>query len=134
VEQGLDARVNNTIVVVEDDAGMRASLQFLLESYGFDVTAFGAPDELFAGFNGLRPACAVLDVHLPGSDGIAVYEALVGRFPDLKAIFITGQIDDQIRADARRVKAVAVLEKPFSDEALLDSVGRALPPSGPSKT
>ena len=88
---------------------------------------------MLAEFDGLEPACSVLDVHLPGTEGIALYEALVERFPELKAVFITGQIDDQIRADARRVQAIAVLEKPFSDEALMDSVERALAPQGPSE-
>jgi FixJ family two-component response regulator len=134
LEQRLDAQQDRPILIVEDDAGMRASLQFLFESYGFQVAAFAAPDEMFAGFDGLQPACAVLDIHLPGTEGIAVYEALVGRFPELRAVFITGQIDDQIRSEARRVHAVAVLEKPFSDEALLDSVGRALTPPSPSNT
>lgn len=113
---------------------MRASLQFLLESYGFEVAAFAAPSELFAGANGLKPACAVLDIHLPGIEGIDLYRTLVKRFPGLQAVFITGQIDDQIRADARRVRAVAILEKPFSDEALLDSVSRALTPAAPAKS
>jgi len=134
MEQGLAPKSDKSILVVEDDAGMRASLQFLLESYGFEVAAFAAPAELFAGFNGLKPACAVLDIHLPGTEGIEVYEALTKRFPDLKAVFITGQIDDQIRADAKRVRAVAILEKPFTDEALLDSVGRALIPAAPAES
>lgn len=121
--------LNRPILVVEDDAGMRASLQFLLESCGYSVAAFAAPDEMAAAFENLHPACAVLDIHLPGIEGIAVYESLLSRFPELRAVFITGQIDDQIRADAERVDAVAVLEKPFSDEALLDCVSRALTPS-----
>jgi FixJ family two-component response regulator len=130
----LDARKTRPILIVEDDAGMRASLQFLLESYGFEVAAFAAPSDMFAGFDGLKPACAVLDIHLPGTEGIEVYETLVKHFPELKAVFITGQIDDQIRADAKRVRAVAILEKPFSDEALLDSVGRALIPAASVKS
>jgi len=63
---------------------------------------------------------------VPGSPLFAVYEGLKAQGYKLPAIFITGQIDDQIRADARRLKAVALLEKPFSDEALLSAVGRAL--------
>jgi FixJ family two-component response regulator len=132
MEKRLDARRGQPILIVEDDGGMRASLQFLLESYGFEVAAFASADEMFAGFKRLQPICAVLDIHLPGTEGIALYEALVGRFPALRAVFITGRIDDQIRADARRVQAVAVLEKPFSDEALMDSVERAMALQGPS--
>lgn len=114
------------IVVVEDDAGMRNSLEFLLESHGFDVAAFATADDMLARFEALDTGCAIFDVHLPGPDGIAVYERLSKGGRKLPAIFITGQIDDQIRADTKRLEAVALLEKPFTDEALLDAVGRAL--------
>ncbi|MFZ5791042.1 MAG: response regulator transcription factor [Pseudomonadota bacterium] len=126
---GVDSKRNKTIVVVEDDAGMRASLQFLLESCGYAVAAFATPEALFAeldGFDDLETRCAIMDIHLPGPDGFAVYKILSARVPGLPAIFITGQIDDRIRAEAKAVKAVAVLEKPFSDEGLLQAVGRAL--------
>jgi two-component system response regulator FixJ len=114
------------IVVVEDDPGMRSSLEFLLESHGFDVAAFASPDDMLARVGSLNTGCAIFDVHLPGTDGLSVYQGLRSGGSKLPAIFITGQIDDHIRADARRLKAVALLEKPFSDEALLDAVGRAL--------
>lgn len=114
------------IVVVEDDSGMRSSLEFLLESHGFEVAAFAAPDVMLSRLAALDSGCAIFDVHLPGLDGIAVYEGLKARGHALPVIFITGQIDDQIRADAHRLKAIALLEKPFSDKVLLEAVGRAL--------
>jgi len=113
------------IVVVEDDPGMRGSLEFLLESHGFTVTAFATPEEMLARLDGIPLGCAIFDVHLPGPDGISVYESLKNTGRKLPAVFITGRADDQIRADAKRLKAIALLEKPFSDEALLDAVGRA---------
>lgn len=117
---------HKVIVVVEDDPGMRSSLEFLLESHGFEVAAFAAPDAMLSRLAALDTGCAIFDVHLPGPDGIAVYEGLRARGHAPPAIFITGQIDDQIRADARRLEAIALLEKPFSDKALLDALGRAL--------
>jgi two-component system response regulator FixJ len=117
---------HKVIVVVEDDPGMRSSLEFLLESHGFTVAAFAAPEEMLKQLKTLDTGCAIFDVHLPGQDGLDLYEGLKARGEGLPAIFITGQIDDQIRADARRLKAVALLEKPFSDAALLDAVGRAM--------
>lgn len=116
---------HKVIVVVEDDPGMRSSLEFLLESHGFEVAAFAEPDDLLKQIGALDTGCAIFDVHLPGRDGLDLYEALKARGAAPPAIFITGHIDDQIRANARRLKAVALLEKPFSDEALLDAVGRA---------
>ncbi len=122
----MERKGNKAVLVVEDDAGMRASLQFLLESCGYTVAAFDRPDEMFACLDALRADCAILDIHLPGPDGVATYRILNARAPGIPAIFITGQIDDRIRAEAKSVNAVAVLEKPFSDQALLDAVGRAL--------
>lgn len=117
---------HKVIVVVEDDAGMRGSLEFLLESRGFEVAAFATPADMLAQFAKLDCGCAILDIHLPGPDGIAVYERLAAQGCNPPAIFITGQVDERIRAESKRVKAVALLEKPFSDEALLDAVDRAL--------
>lgn len=119
------------IVVVEDDPGMRGSLEFLLESHGFAVAAFASPAEMLSRINGLKTGCAIFDVHLPGPSGISFYESLKAQGRKLPAIFITGRADDRIRADAKRLNAVALLEKPFSDEALLDAVGRAF--SAPAK-
>jgi FixJ family two-component response regulator len=124
--QGVQHNGHKVIVVVEDDPGMRSSLEFLLESHGFDVAAFASPEDMLKGLDSLDSGCAIFDVHLPGKDGIELYEGMRARGDTLPAIFITGQIDDQIRANARRLKAIALLEKPFSDEALLDAVGRAL--------
>jgi two-component system response regulator FixJ len=117
---------HKVIVVVEDDPGMRSSLEFLLESHGFAVVAFAAPDEMLKQIGAIDTGCAIFDVHLPGQDGIELYGGMKACGQVLPAIFITGQIDDQIRAHARRLKAVALLEKPFSDAALLEAVGRAL--------
>jgi two-component system response regulator FixJ len=117
---------HKVIVVVEDDPGMRRSLEFLLESHGFAVAAFAAPEEMLKQIGTIDTGCAIFDVHLPGQDGIEFYGGMRAHSRALPAIFITGQIDDQIRADARRLEAVALLEKPFSDAALLEAVGRAL--------
>jgi two-component system response regulator FixJ len=110
---------------------MRGSLEFLLESHGFAVVAFASAEAMVKGLNGLETGCAIFDVHLPGPDGISFYKSLKAQGRKLPAIFITGRADDRIRADAKRLNAVALLEKPFSDEALLDAVGRAF--SAPAK-
>lgn len=114
------------IVVVEDDSGMRSSLEFLLEAHGFQVAAFASSEDMLARLATIDTGCAIFDIHLPGPDGIAVYERLVAQGRNPPTIFITGQIDDRIRADSKRLGAVALLEKPFSDQALLAAVDRAL--------
>ncbi len=114
------------IVVVEDDDGMRDSLEFLLESHGLGVAAFARSEDMLAKLPQLDTGCAVLDIHLPGKDGLAVYAQTALQRQSVPVIFITGQIDDRIRAESKRLKAIALLEKPFSDQSLLDAVERAL--------
>lgn len=119
-------QAKRTIVVVEDDSGMRNSLEFLLEAHGFEVAAFATSEEMLARLGSIDGGCAILDIHLPGPDGIAVYERLVAQGRNPPIIFITGQVDERIRAESKRLGAIALLEKPFSDEVLLAAVGRAL--------
>jgi two-component system, LuxR family, response regulator FixJ len=117
---------HKVIVVVEDDEGMRDSLGFLLESHGFGVAAFARSEDMLAKLPQLDTGCAILDIHLPGKDGLAVYEQTGLQRKSVPAIFITGQIDDRIRSESKRLKAVALLEKPFSEELLIQAVQRAL--------
>ena len=115
-----------TIVVVEDDTGMRESMEFLLKSHGFGVATFATSEDLPEKLSRLRVSCVILDIHLSGPDGLAVYEHLTNNNHKLPAIFITGQVDERIRAESKRLGAIALLEKPFSDASLLDAVDRAL--------
>lgn len=114
------------IIVVEDDPGVRRSLEFLLESHGFAVAAFASPEDMLKRIDPRDSICAIFDVHLPRKNGIEIYEGMRARGDVLPAIFITGLIDDRIRAKARGLEAIALLEKPFSDKALLGAVDRAI--------
>jgi two-component system response regulator FixJ len=122
----VNRRDQSVIVVIEDDPGMRGSLEFLLESHGFAVAAFATPEAVLEKFPSLATKCAILDIHLPGVDGMALYEKLIAQRAEYPAIFITGRIDERTRTESRRLGAVALLEKPFSDSALLDAVYRAI--------
>jgi two-component system response regulator FixJ len=124
--KAVNRKNHKVVVVVEDDEGMRGSLEFLLESHGFGVAAFARSEDMIAKLPQLDTGCAILDIHLPGKDGLAVYENTALRRQRVPAIFITGQIDDRIRAESKRLNAVALLEKPFSDDLLIQAVQRAL--------
>jgi len=105
---------------------MRGSLEFLLESHDFKVAAFATSEEMLAKLPQIDTGCAILDIHLPGPDGLAVCERLAAAGRKVPTIFITGQPDARIRAESKRLGAIALLEKPFSDELLLGAVERAL--------
>jgi FixJ family two-component response regulator len=115
-----------TVYVVDDDDGVRDSLQLLLESYGITVEAFESA-EAFLGF--YRPngrACLVLDQHLPGATGLDFLGSPEGARLDLPVILVTGRGDAALRSRAFAAGVVAYLEKPVDDGALVAAIERAV--------
>lgn len=118
------------IVLIDDDPGMRVSMQFLLEACGYDVASYADPCGLLADLGAETPSCAIIDIHLARGDGLDACRSLRDRRPDLPTIFVTGRVDQRIRAGAAELGAVALLEKPFADEALLEAVRLGLDAAG----
>lgn len=114
-----------TVYVVDDDAGVRESMENLLSSYGFNVITFGSAADYKAGCKADAPACLVLDVELPDMSGLELQSELAGgQHPPI--VFITGYGD--IPSSVRAIKAGAIdfLPKPFSQEQLLSAIRDAL--------
>lgn len=118
------------IVLLDDDPGMRVSMQFLLEACGYDVASYDEPSGLFAGLGRDTPACAIIDIHLAKACGLEIGQTLRAMRPDLPTIFVTGRADQRIRDGAAELGAVALLEKPFADDALLDAIRLGLEARG----
>jgi FixJ family two-component response regulator len=115
-----------TIVLIDDDESVRKALGRLLRAAGWDVAAFGSAEEYLQAAGPESPACLILDIHLPGLSGLELQERLLaeGRHPPV--VFITAYHDEDARAAALRAGAVAFLQKPFEEQALLEAVGRAV--------
>ncbi|MBL8470772.1 MAG: response regulator transcription factor [Rhodocyclaceae bacterium] len=115
-----------TVYVVDDDASVRESLSSLIRASGMDVKVFASPLE----FLSLEPlnafACILLDVRMPGMDGLALQQELGRRGCALPIIFITGhgEVPDAVRA--MKAGAIDFLKKPFDDFALLQAITSAL--------
>jgi len=130
----VDARPSNRggvgrfVVVVDDDLGMRMSLQFLLESLDYRVATFANGDSFIEAIDGLSPDCLILDVQLPRETGFELLGRLAARRPPPPTIFVTGHLDGEAERGAHSARAVALLEKPFSDTELLGALDRALAP------
>jgi FixJ family two-component response regulator len=116
------------VLVVDDDASVRRSLDRLLRSSGYTVRAFSSPAEFLKGDLGQpgQPRCVVADVMMPGLTGIELQEELSQRGNPLPLVFITGHGDIPMGVRAMRDGAVDFLEKPFDDEDLLGAVDRAM--------
>jgi FixJ family two-component response regulator len=115
-----------TVFVVDDDASMRKSLARLLRSAGYAVEAFASAQEFLASApEGEGPSCIVLDIRMPGLDGLDLQEELVSRDYAMPIVFITGHGDVPSSVSAMKKGAVDFLEKPFDDSELLRAVSVA---------
>ena len=114
------------VVLVEDDPSVLRALRRLLEFSGFEVRAFGRPSELQATGVPEPDACLIFDVHLPEMTGVELYQVLTASGCRCPVILITAHVDDATRAMTERVKAAAVLIKPFTRDSLLAAIGEAL--------
>lgn len=111
------------IVVVEDDDGLRRALQRVLVAGGYRARTFDSAEALLAGDGTAGADCLLLDIHLPGSSGLTLYEGLgPGRPP---AVFMTANAGSGVREAAQRMGAIALLSKPFLGSVLLDAMARA---------
>lgn len=112
--------------MVDDDEAVRDSLSMLMRSVGLAVETYASAMEFLDRFDADRPGCLVLDVRMPGMSGIELQEQLVARQATLPIIFITGHGDVPMAVRALRAGAVDFIQKPFSDQALLDRIHQAL--------
>ena len=116
-----------TVFVVDDDSSVRKGLKRLLKSTGYGVEAFASAEEFLAYDSGCdEPACLVLDVQMPGLNGLNLQEKLVLQDYTRPIIFITGHGDIPASVRAMKKGAVEFLTKPFDDRELLDAVQEAI--------
>ncbi len=114
------------VFVIDDDAGMRASIQGLLKSVGLQSEAFGTTQEFLRSKRPDGPSCLVLDVRLPGINGLEFQRDLADKGFRIPIIFITGHGDIPMSVKAMKSGAVEFLTKPFHDQDLLDAINQAL--------
>lgn len=114
------------ISVVDDDESMRDSLRSLLRSVGLDVRAFASAEELLSSDYLRHTDCLVVDVRMPGMDGLQLQQQLLSTGFEIPVIFITAHGDEPLRARALRAGAVAYLPKPFDEDALMRAIRAAL--------
>jgi FixJ family two-component response regulator len=111
-----------TIIVVDDDPGIRESLDGLLRSVGLQVKALASVPEFLKEGRPEGPACVVLDVRLPGRSGLDFQRDLSAANVHLPIIFITGYGDIPMTVQAIKGGAIEFLTKPFRDQELLDAI------------
>jgi FixJ family two-component response regulator len=115
-------KTDPTICVVDDDAGVRNSLRWLIESAGFRATTYASAKEFLKGFDRETPGCLLLDVRLSRHSGLDLQQQLVAEGIPIPVIMITGHGDIPTAVRAMRNGALDFIEKPFDDKLLLDRV------------
>jgi FixJ family two-component response regulator len=116
----------STVFVVDDDADVRASIQGLLKSVGLRSQCFGTTQEFLRNKRPDEPSCLVLDVRLPGVNGLDFQHELADAGVQIPIVFITAHGDIPMTVRAMKSGAVEFLTKPFRDQDLLDAINQAL--------
>ena len=117
---------DSTVFVIDDDAAVRAAIQGLLKSVGLHSDSFGTAQEFLTSERSDGPSCLVLDIRLPGINGLDLQRQLADAGVRIPIIFITGHGDIPMTVRAMKSGAVEFLTKPFRDQDLLDAINQAL--------
>lgn len=110
------------IFVVDDDDAVRDSVTWLLEPLGYEVRGFASAQDFLSAYRFESPACLILDVRMPGMSGLELQSRLRANRVEIPILFITGHADVGTAVRAMKDGATDFLEKPFSDQVLLDRV------------
>src|SRR5467141_4030375 len=114
------------VFVVDDDISVRESLELLIRSEGWEPETFALAQEFLARPRTVVPSCLVLDISLPGLNGLDLQKQVAAERPDMPIIFITGYGDVPKTVQAMKAGAVEFLTKPFSDDVLLSAIRQAV--------
>ncbi|MGA7461121.1 MAG: response regulator transcription factor [Candidatus Korobacteraceae bacterium] len=115
-----------TVFVIDDDPSVRAAIHGMLKSVGLHSETFATPQEFLQSKPSDGPSCLVLDVRLPGINGLDFQHELADAGVRIPIIFITGHGDIPMTVKAMKLGAVEFLTKPFRDQDLLDAIYQAL--------
>lgn len=114
------------VVIVDDDASVRRSMRRLVSSLGFAAAAFGTAEELLAADVAGRSSCLILDVRMPGMDGLALQAHLLATGLRVPIVFVTALASEEEERRARSAGAIDMLRKPVGKDQLVDALRRAL--------
>ncbi|EMP57064.1 response regulator FixJ [Marinobacter koreensis] len=118
--------IQQTVYVVEDDEAVRDSLELLLKSDGKPVQTYESANAFLRDYSDKMAGCIVLDIRMPGMDGMELQKKLNDKHSILPIIFVTGHGDVPMAVDAMKEGAVDFIQKPYREEALLEKIEAAL--------
>ena len=126
VGSSLMATAKPIVFVVDDDVSVRESLELLIDNEGWQPRTFASAQEFLGSPRAVVPSCLLLDISLPGLNGLELQKRVAVERTDMPIIFITGYGDVPKTVQAMKAGAVEFLTKPFNDEVLLTAIQQAL--------
>jgi FixJ family two-component response regulator len=120
------AAVKNPVVIVEDDHWICCAIRRLLTSDGLQAEEFATAEDFLQAGRAENAACLIVDISLPGMSGLELQRALAAAHKAVPIIFVSACADSAIRSSALQGGALAFLNKPFDDEALLSAIRAAI--------
>ena len=115
-----------TVYVVDDDEGVRDSLQWLLEGKDYRVRCYDSAETFLSRYDAREVACLIVDIRMAGMTGLELQDKLVERKSPLPIVFITGHGDVPMAVTTMKKGAMDFIQKPFQEEALVNLVERML--------
>lgn len=115
-----------TVFIVDDEPDVRAALRLLIKSVGYQVECFDSADHFFSNYNFNDRGCLILDVRMPGMSGMDLQDKMAEMGSLLSIIMISGHGEIPMAVKAVQNGAIDFLQKPFSDQQLLDLISKAL--------
>ena len=119
-------KTSQTIVVIDDDDAVRDSLAALLSSAGFRVNTYASGPSFLESEDVQRAGCLIVDLEMPGLSGLDVFNQMIAEGVSVPVILISGNCGTTAWERAKQASFAACLEKPFSDDRLLEAVENAL--------
>jgi FixJ family two-component response regulator len=116
-----------TVHIVDDEEAVRDSLSVLLETVGFPVVSYASAEEFLAAREAGIDGLVLLDARMPGLNGFGLLDELMESDMELPVVMISGHGDDDFVERAMRKGAAAFIQKPFTDERLLETIRQSLP-------
>jgi FixJ family two-component response regulator len=120
------SHATSIVFVVDDDISVRESLELLIQSEGWKPETFSSARDFLERSRTPAPSCLLLDISMPGLNGLELQKRVAAEHPGLPIIFITGHGDVPKTVQAMKAGAVEFLTKPFPDSVLLDAIRNAL--------
>lgn len=117
-------QMTETVFIVDDDEAVRDSLQWLLETEGYQVRCFADPEDFLSAVQWPQAAVLLLDIRMPGLSGLEVQKILKDRGIPIPTVFITGHGDVTLAVETMKAGALDFLEKPFDDTKIKSLIGQ----------